>query len=213
MQLVDELPELAGRLGRLLGGDEAVQHQDGRLAGLHLAAEQVEQAAQPILLQVAERAEIEDRVGDRSLVEEAQVADMQQHPRMSLRQQRDVEGSSARRGMVEAELVAEDRLARSGIALDDVDATLEEAAIEDRVEPGDAGRQQVWRGELRFGRLGHRSSLSVRRGSTTVKVDPSPGRLATRTSPPIASTRRPTIHRPTPKPPCWLCSTARSKRM
>ena len=70
---------------------------------------------------------------------------MREHPGMRLRQQRHVDGVAASRGMMEAHLVGEDRLAGARRALHDVDARDQQTAFENAIEPGNAGRPALSR--------------------------------------------------------------------
>src|ERR671917_312255 len=84
-----------------------------------LAPEQRDQPGQPLALERAEAADVGDLVRQARRVEEAQGAEVQQHAGVALGQQRGVERPAARGGVAEAELVAEDRLARPGHPLED----------------------------------------------------------------------------------------------
>jgi len=68
------------------------------------------------------------------LVEEIEAAEVHQHAGVALGQQRDIERLATGAGVVEAHLVAQDRFARAGPALDNGDPAWDETAGQDRVE-------------------------------------------------------------------------------
>src|SRR4051812_25630548 len=90
-----------------------------------------------------------------------------------------------------AQLIGEDRLARSRWALDDVDAADEQAALDDRIEPWDPGRDPWCLARCH----GHPF-----RGRTTDTAVPWPSSLSTSTAPPMARHSSATTHSPMPNP-------------
>src|SRR5215212_7778327 len=115
---------------------------------------------------------------------------------------------------MEAYLVGKDRLAGPGRTLDDIDAVLKKAALQNRIQPGHAGGNP---GRERIVLVRVHLVQSVVNGSVTVNVEPAPDLLATEILPPIASTSCLVIHKPTPNPPAvllpvtlWNCSKMRA---
>ena len=131
LQFVEKLLEIPVRRRRLLRGHETVD--DGQSCRLlcHDATDQRDQAAQSLGFERAEATDVIHGFGNLRFVEEGHPAQMAKHPRMRLGEQRDVDRPAALGRVVEARLVGQDRLARAGRPLDDVDPGLEQAAIED----------------------------------------------------------------------------------
>jgi hypothetical protein len=61
------------------------------------------------------------------------------HSRVRLRKKRQIRHPSARRDAVEADLIAEDRLACAWLSLHKVDAALQQSTFNDPVQAGDSG--------------------------------------------------------------------------
>ena len=138
VQLVDEFLEIGLRGSRALGSGDSVDDQQRRAVPLDGLADESDQPLQPIVPQRLVAADVMDALSDRRRVEEQQVGNMRQHPRVRFGEQRDVQGLAPGRRMAEARLVPEDGLPRSGSSGDDVAAALQEAAVEDGVELRDA---------------------------------------------------------------------------
>ena len=85
------------------------------------------------------QAQVGDALPDQRPVEKAHALQVQQHPVVRLGQQREVHGAPLLLCLMEADLVGEDRLARAGDALDDVDARFEQTSRQDEVEARDTG--------------------------------------------------------------------------
>jgi hypothetical protein len=64
---------------------------------------------------------------------------------MRLREQSDVNGSTALCGVVEASLIGKDGLSRPRGTLNDVDPRFEQAAVKNKIEPRDTGPMSVGR--------------------------------------------------------------------
>ena len=192
-----ELVEALGISSRALGGGEAVEDEDGCLARHDLPAQHIEQTRQSVLAHGAERANVADPVGDECRVEKRHAAHVLHHARMVLGKQGGIDRSPASRRVVEAELVGKRRLARAGRALDDVKPALEEAATQNGVQAGNAGRHPVQRSVVA---LAQTLAPTVCMGSVTVNRAPPSGASSTVMLPCMASIRLQTTHSPTPKP-------------
>ena len=97
---------------------------------------------------------------------------------MRFRQQRHVDRVAAGRGVVEARLIGEDRLAGAGRSLDDVDAGRQQSAVEDAIQTRDPGGPAFGRRRV-FGSLQVTPIRSRRLSSrTSRKHDGKTGALA-----------------------------------
>src|SRR4051794_15535032 len=198
LQLVDELLELGARDRLVLGRDQAVEDQHGDAAGLNLAPQQRQQALEPLVLQHAEGAEVDDRVRHQRGVEEPQAFEVQQHAGVHLGQQRDVEAPPAATGMVVGDLVAEDGLAGARGALDDVGAGAEQAAAEDGIQAVDAAGHPLQataglgHGADTFSAARPSGSAAGPSGSTTADLEPAAGAPSIATVPPSCDRSSPT---------------------
>ena len=144
LQVVDEFLEGQLRLRRRPRRDEAVDHQHGAAPPLDLPPGKVGERLQPALAHVAKGAEIGQLVRDKRLVEKRHPPQVLHHARVVLGEERHIQGASALSpNVVEADLVAEDGLARPRRTLDDVDAAPHEPAAQDRVEAGHATRHPL----------------------------------------------------------------------
>src|ERR1700730_13055008 len=179
----------------------------------NLAPQEIDKPLDTVFLKDAEAVHVIETVGNTRRLKERHCLHVLHHAVVRFRQKGDVDRMMPGGGMIEAELVSEDRLARSRLAPHNVNASFEKAPSQNGVEARDAG------GHALEGRLpggidwigSHGVPYVDESGRVTVKVDPSAGRLVTSTSPCIASTRWRTTQRPMPKPPCSRRVTARSK--
>jgi hypothetical protein len=115
LELVDEFLEGLLARRRVLHRDEPVDDEQGGAVALELLAQQRRQRLEPALLQHGEAAQVGERLGHPGGVEEAQGPHVHHHPRVRLRQERDVQGLAAPRDVMEARLVREDGLPRPGM--------------------------------------------------------------------------------------------------
>ena len=205
LQLVGEPLDPGSGTEHRLHRAHAVEHQQRCTPGQHLAAQEGGKAVQPLVLQDAVGADIGDLVGRAGRVEEPHRAQMRHHAAVIFPQHGDEQCPAALAGMVEQDLVGQDRLARAGRTLDRVQAALQEAAAQDGVQAGHeaacprdlAGPVRAVGLKLRHGRSGPKDCGATdcdardggARGSLTVKVDPSPGWLDTAMRPPMPLTR------------------------
>ena len=140
LQFVDELFEGADRSGGFFDDRKPVEDHEAGIVRLDFAAQQVQHSREAVLLEHTKGADVIEAVGDDRFFEKAELPDMQQHPRMILGQQGDIERAAAVGDMMEADLVAEDRLAGSGRALDDKEPAAQKAAAQNRIQPRHSGR-------------------------------------------------------------------------
>lgn len=148
--------------GALGDGDQAVEDEQGGVALPQGVVQHLEERREAALLQGAGTAEVDQGVAHHPLVVEGERAEVAEHAAVGLGQQGDVDRPPARRDVGEGELVAEDRLAGAGVALDQIQAAAQQAAAQDDVEPGDPGRDAV-EGRSPHGRgLAHVVPLSTR---------------------------------------------------
>jgi hypothetical protein len=144
LQLVDELLDVLLPLGELAEALHAVDDEQRRPPLLERVADQVEQAVQAVVAEGLVAADVVDAVGDDVGPEEVQRRQVAEHLGVRLDQQGHVDAAAVRGGdVVEAELVAQDGLAASRRPHHGVGAPLEEAPLEDVVEPGDAALDPV----------------------------------------------------------------------
>src|SRR4051794_39453302 len=129
---------------------------------------------------------------------------MQQHAGMTLGQERHKERATAIAGMMETYLIGKDRLAGTRRTLDQINAVLEKAALQNCIQPGYAAGDPR-RKPIALVRV--HPIQSVCSGSATVNVEPAPSLLMTEMFPSIASTSCLVIHKPPPTPPVVLPST------
>src|SRR5216683_4965591 len=94
----------------------------------------MKQAGQSVLLKSIEAAYVGDPIADFLFVEESKVSDIEQHPANRLRDQRDIQDFSPARCVIKANLVPENRLAYSRLALHDILLASEAAPTENIVE-------------------------------------------------------------------------------
>ena len=130
LKFVNELLELHVRACGFLGSDQPVKHQQRSLGRTDFLTEHGKQATDPFGFQHRKSAEIGDLVRDQATLEEGEIADVLQHSRVGLGEERHIQGSPAGCCMVKAQLIAEDRLPRAGLPLDDGDAALQESTIQ-----------------------------------------------------------------------------------
>jgi len=140
LQFVDELLQLEFAPRLLMHRDQAIEHKDAGIAGPNLAANHVEQSAQPVVLQRLEGADIGHPVRDRIFIEELHPPHMPDHAGVALREQRNIQRVAALGRLREANLVAKNGFSGAGRALDDVDAAVENAPTEYRIQTRNAGR-------------------------------------------------------------------------
>ncbi len=143
LQLMNEFLQLEIRRRLLMNGNQPVQHQRLDLPGPHFTPHHVEKPAQTVIVENPEGTDEGHTVGNRALVEKGQPLHMADHARVALGQQRDVERAAPGSRVRKTNLVAQDGLAGARRTLDDVDATVEHAAAEDRVETRDTCRKAV----------------------------------------------------------------------
>jgi hypothetical protein len=150
LQFVDEFLELAAGGRSLFDGRQSVEDEKARRPRLNFAAQQVQHCREPFPLENTKGADVIEPVRNDRFFEKAELPDMQQHPRMILGQQRHIERTAALGDMMEADLVAEDGLPRTGRALDDENAAAQKAAAQNRIQSRDPGRYALkhWRARL-----------------------------------------------------------------
>src|SRR6267378_1403988 len=103
---------------------------------------------------------------DRFVIEDVQGFAKPKNLVQRLRESREIQGRLFRRRILESELLAEDRLAASRDADDQVDRILEQAAVEDLVKARIAARQPLDQGRTVEGRPGRARALVPRRSRT-----------------------------------------------
>ena len=137
--LVAELPQLFVRLGQVVERLEAVHHDDGGFHLLDVLHDETGGLLEPLGPQ--DDAEIDelDSGLDLGLVEELELAQVAQGLGRRLRERVEVEHACLGRGVVEADLLGEDRLARPGRPAEDGDRSLRQPTEEKRVEVPHAG--------------------------------------------------------------------------
>ncbi len=121
--------------------------------GDDLAPQKRQQSGEAVPFEQLEGAEIDDVVGDPGLVEERHLREIGDQPLMLFGQQGDVQRMAAVGGVAKTDLVAEDRLPGARRAMNDIETIADEAAEQDRVEPGDPCLQPRPRGGN--GRVAH----------------------------------------------------------
>src|ERR1700730_5065276 len=179
----------------------------------NLAPQEIDNPRDAVFLKDAEAVHVIETVGNARRLKERHCLHVLHHAVVRFRQKGDVDRTMSGGGMIEAELVSEDRLARPRVAPHNINACFEKASSQNGVETRDGGGHAL-KGRLPAGIdwIGsHRVPDVGESGRVTVKVDPSAGRLVTWISPCMASTSWRTTQRPMPKPPCSRRVTARSK--
>jgi len=134
LQLVGEPLHLEPGPGLLHDRTHAVEHQQRRLAGEDLAAEQGREALQPLVLERMVGADVGHLVRDDGRVEEPHRAQVREHAAVILAEYGDKEGAASCRGVAVEDLAGQDGLACAGRTLDHVEAALQEPAAQDRIE-------------------------------------------------------------------------------
>ena len=130
---------------RLLCGHQAVDDgQSGRLLR-HDATDKRQEAGQSLGFERAEPTDVVNGFRNLRFVEECHPAQMPEHPRMRFREQRDVDRAAALGCVVEAGLVRQNGFAGARGTLHDVDPSLEQAAIKNKVETRNTGPMPIWR--------------------------------------------------------------------
>src|ERR1700730_11533929 len=169
----------------------------------NLAPQEIDNPRDAVFLKDAEAVHVIETVGNTRRLKERHCLHVLHHAVVRFRQKGDVDRMLPGGGMIEAELVSEDRLARSRLAPHDVNACFEKASSQNGVEARDA-RGHALKGPRPGGIdwIGSHGVLYVgESGRVTVKVDPSAGRLVTWTSPCMASTSWRTTQKTKPQPP------------
>src|ERR1019366_749562 len=203
LQFVDELLHFERRLRERLGADEAVEHEDRRLATLHLLAKEREQALQTLFLEGRVAAHVVHALGETRFVEEVQALHVHEEPRVGFGEQRHVDDAAPAGGMRERDLVRQDRLASARRSDENVDPAVEKSSSEQRVEAFDPRRNPLCAHALLFG--SHPQYLSqptfaAKHGIATTNDAPPRGASSTSIVPPWASTIWRAIHSPRPSP-------------
>src|SRR3989454_4007436 len=133
-ELVAELPQLLMRLGQVVERLEAVHHDDGGLHLLDVLHDETGGSLEPLAPQDdAEIHELDSGL-DLGRVEELELAQVAQGLGRRLRERVEVEHARLGRGVVEADLLGEDRLARARRPAEDGDRPLRQPTQEERIE-------------------------------------------------------------------------------
>jgi hypothetical protein len=143
LQLVYEFLEFEIGPGFFMHRDQSVQHQNTGPASAYLASHNVEQAAQPVILQGLEGTDIGHPVGDRGFIEETHSPHVPYHAGMALREECDVECVATQSCLRKADLIAQNRFSGAGRPLNDIDAAFENTPTQNRIKPGYAGRKTI----------------------------------------------------------------------
>lgn len=125
----------------LFGPDSAhaVKHQEIRLVGQHLPANEGQQARKPVVLKRPADVGVGYLLGDAAFIEELHRTQMEHHPTMVLAKHADEQRPATIGGACIDDLARQDRLAEAGRSLDHVQAATQEAAAQDRIKPRHAG--------------------------------------------------------------------------
>ena len=138
-ELVAELPQLLMRLGQVVERLEAVHHDDGGLHLLDVLHDQRGGWFEPLGPQDDAQVDELDARLDLPRVEELELGQVAQGLGGRLRERVEIEHARLGRGVVEADLLGEDRLARPGRPAEDGDRSLRQPTEEKRVEVPHAG--------------------------------------------------------------------------
>ena len=113
---------------------QAVEHEQRRLMGQDLPADEGRDPLESLVLKSLEGAEIGHPVGDEGRIEEPHRAQMRQHAAVALAEDGDEEGAVSLHRTAVDDLAGQDGLAYARQSLDQVKAAVQESAAKDLVE-------------------------------------------------------------------------------
>src|ERR1700730_5874340 len=130
----------------------------------NLAPQEIDKTLHAVFLKDAEAVHVIKTVGNTRGLKERHCLHVLHHAVVRFRQKGDVDRPVPGGGMIEAELVSEDRLARPWLAPHDVNACFEKASSQNDVEARDAGGHPMkWRLPVRIDWIGRHGTLRWRK--------------------------------------------------